>query len=404
MAMCGPGKFEDWEGGMSGSSYNSLITTGGTLTVTSPYSVATNLTFENEGSASGVIIFSRTGITAGTATINGTITPVADFGGGTIENMLPSAYRNYGILGDQVSIQGVETLFDALDTAGTAAADNASFGGQVTLAALSGDHILLIDGTVEVSTGAPFTLDANEQTIIDEIALGLFGTAANEGTLDISFAERTNPNSNNPFIDAVIVADSPVNPCFTAGTLILTTLGEKPVEALAAGELVITPDGGEQRIVWVGRREIDLAAALRPEALRPIIIEPGALADGVPSRRLRLSPDHALYIDGVLVPAKALVNWNSIRQDHAATRVTYYHLELPRHGALFAEGTAVESFLDTGHRGIFDNASERVVALPGAMQARREAESFAPLCIDGAALEAIRARIASRQAGLRLER
>lgn len=44
---------------MSGSSYNSLITTGGTLTVTSPYSVATNLTFENDGTASGVIVFSE---------------------------------------------------------------------------------------------------------------------------------------------------------------------------------------------------------------------------------------------------------------------------------------------------------------------------------------------------------
>ncbi len=358
------------------------------------------LQFENDGSASGVIIFSRTGITAGTATINGTITPVADFGGGTIENMQPGAYP--GILGDQVSIQAVETLFDALDFAGTAASDNADFGEHVTFAAESGNHIFIIDGTVQMSTGTPFTLDANEQTIIDEIALGLFGTAANQGTLDISFAERTNPNSNNPFIDAVIVADTPINPCFAAGTLILTTRGEVPVEALAVGDQVITPDGQEQEVIWVGRREIDLASALRPEAVRPIIIEPGALADGVPSRRLRVSPDHALYLDGVLVPAKALVNWNSIRQDHQLSRVTYYHVELPRHGALFAEGTAVESFLDTGHRGIFDNAPDRVIALPEAMQVRREAESFAPLCTGGATLEVIRARIASRQAGLRL--
>ncbi len=385
---------------MSGSSYNSLITTGGTLSITSPYSVATDLTFENEGSASGVIIFSRTGITAGTATINGTITPVADFGGGTIENVLPGAYP--GILGDQISIQSVETLFDTLDIASTASSDNADFGEHVTFAALSGNHILIVDGTVEMSADTPFTLNANEQTIVDEIALGLFGTAANEGTLEISFAERSNPNSNNPFIDAVIVADTPVNPCFAAGTLILTTRGEIPVETLAVGDQVITPDGGEQQVIWIGRRELDLAAALRPEALRPIIIEPGALADGVPSRRLCLSPDHALYLDGVLVPAKALMNWNSIRQDYAVSSVTYYHIELPGHGPLFAEGTAVESFLDTGHRGIFDNAPACVIALPEAMQARREGESFAPLCTGGAALEEIRARIACRQAGLRL--
>ena len=385
---------------MSGSSYNSLITTGGTLTVTSPYSVSTDLQFENDGTASGVIIFSRTGITTGTATLNGTITPVADFGGGTIENMLPGAYP--GILGNQVSIQAVETLFDALDVAASAASDNADFGEHVTLAAQSGNHIFIIDGTVQMSVGTPFTLNANEQTIVDEIALGLFGTAANQGTLDISLAERTNPNSNHPFIDAVIVADTPINPCFTAGTLILTTRGEVPVEALVAGDQVITPDGGEQEVIWVGRREVDLAAALRPEAVRPIVIEPGALADGVPSRRLCVSPDHALYLDGVLVPAKMLVNWNSIRQDHQLSRVTYYHIELPRHGALFAEGAAVESFLDTGHRGIFDNTPASIIALPEAMQARREAESFAPLCTGGAVLEQIRAHIAARQPGLRL--
>lgn len=390
------------EGGMSGSSYTSLIGTGDTLTVTSPYSVATNLTFENEGTASGVIIFSRTGIAAGTATLNGTITPVADFGGGTIGNFLPSAYRNYGFLGDEVSIQAVESLFNALDSASTAAADNADFADHITLAARGGNHILIENGHVEVSAGTPFTLDANQQLIIDEIALGLFGTAANQGTLEISFAERTNPNSNNPFVDAMIVADTPVNPCFAAGTLILTTRGEVPVETLTQDDRVIAPDGEEEQVVWIGRRELDLANALRPERLRPVVIEPDALADGVPARRLCLSPDHALYLDGVLVPAKLLINWNSIRQDHMLSRVTYYHIELPSHGALFAEGTAVESFLDTGHRGVFDNAREQVVAMPDAMQARREAQSFAPLCMGGAKLEDLRARIASRQVGLRL--
>ncbi|MDE8347608.1 MAG: Hint domain-containing protein, partial [Acidocella sp.] len=146
----------------------------------------------------------------------------------------------------------------------------------------------------------------------------------------------------------------------------------------------------------------DLSSTLRPDILRPVTIEPDALAAGVPSRRLRISPDHALYIDGVLVPAKALINWNSIRQDNTAPGVTYYHVELPRHSALFADGTPVESFLDTGHRGIFDNAFDAVMALPDAMQAKRERESFAPLCTQGSQLETIRARIAARQPGLRL--
>ncbi|MDE2319230.1 MAG: Hint domain-containing protein [Rhodospirillales bacterium] len=385
---------------MSGSSYSTIIATGGTLSVTSAYSVATNLTFQNEGSASGVIIFSRTAIGAGTETINGTVTPVADFGGGTIANVLPSNYQNYGILGDQISIQSVDTLFNSLDIAGTAAADNADFINHISFAAQSGNHALIVNGTVEMSTGTPFTLNANEQTIVDEIALGLFGTAANHGTIEISFAERPNPNSNNQFIDAIVVADTPINPCFTEGTLILTTRGEVPVELLMAGDRVITLDSEELEIIWIGKRKIDLAAVLRPDILRPIIIEPGALAEGVPAQRLKISPDHALYIDGVLVPAKALINWNSIRQNDSDQPVTYYHIELSRHSALFANGTPAESFLDTGHRGIFDNALDTVIALPAAMQARREVESFAPLCTRGSKLEDIRARIASRQPGL----
>lgn len=387
---------------MSGSSYDTIIATGGTLSVTSAYSVATNLTFQNAGSASGVIIFSRTGIGAGTETINGVVTPVADFGGGTIANMLPSRYHNYGILGDQVSIQSVDTLFNSLDTAGTAAADNADFLNHISFAAQSGDYVVIADGKVELSVGTPFTFNANEQTIIDEIALGLFGTAANQGTLEISFAERPNPNSNNQFVDAIIVADTPINPCFVEGTLILTTRGEVPVERLVAGDCVITLDGEEQEIIWIGKRTIDLAAALRPDILRPITIEPDALAVGVPSRCLRVSPDHALYIDGVLVPAKALINWNSIRQNGTELSVVYYHIELSRHSALFANGTPAESFLDTGHRGVFDNAADAVIALPSTMQARRAAESFAPLCTAGSKLEDIRARIAARQPGLHL--
>ena len=387
---------------MSGSNYNTVITTGGTLSITSAYSVATNLTFQNEGTVSGVVIFSRTGIGAGTATINGVVTQVADFGGGTIANMLPSAYHNYGILGDEVSIQSVDTLFNSLDIASTAAADNADFINHASFAAQSGDHILIVNGTVEMSAGTPFTLDANEQTIVDEIALGLFGTAANHGTLDISFAERQNPSSNNQFVDAIIVVDTPINPCFVKGTLILTTVGEVPVEMLMIGDRVITPDGGEQEIVWIGRRQIDVSSSLRQDVFLPVTIEPSALAEGVPSRPLRISPDYALYIDGVLVPAKALINWNSIRQEVATLSVTYYHIELPRHGALFADGTPVESFLDTGHRAIFDNAQGVVIALPDAMQAERERESFAPICTEGSKLEDIRARIAARQSGLRL--
>jgi len=62
---------------------------------------------------------------------------------------------------------------------------------------------------------------------------------------------------------------------------------------------------------------------------------------------LRLSPDHALYIGEVLIPVKHLINGSTIVQV-PCDEVTYYHVELPKHSVLLAEGLAAESYLDGG--------------------------------------------------------
>ncbi len=380
---------------------NYTIASYGTLTVTQPLTVGTNIDFLNNAGDAGVLIFTNGAMGVNTATVNGTLSSSAYFGG-TVQNFQPG---HYGLYGDQVTLQVIKSLFSELDVASTAAADNAQFAGYATFAAYSGSTILIVDGTVRPGPSTPFTLNANEQKIIDEMAVGLFGSAANTGTLILSFSDiRQNPNSNHNFIDGVFTTSVPVNPCFAEGTRILTSRGEVKVEELREGDLLITRDGEEQPIVWIGRREVEIATQLRPEMVRPVIIETDALGDGMPARELRLSPDHALYLEGMLVPVKLLINWANIRQDHGARRVTYYHIELPRHDVIFAEAAPVESFLDTGHRGVFDNAEDAVIALPEAMQARREAESCAPLCTSGPVLETIRRRIASRMVGIRLSR
>lgn len=381
------------------------IASYGTGTITQPFGVATNIQFMNTAGIDGVVIFTRGAIGVETITSDGTTSSSAYFNG-SITNFLPGAYT--GITGDQATIQVFESLFTEMDVATTAAADNADFEGHETYAAESGDFIIIADGTASWSVETPFTLTANEARIIEDVATGLFGTAVNDATIDLSFDLRTNPNSNHPFIDGVFTAVTPVNetsanPCFAAGTRILTTRGDIPVEDLAIGDLVITPDGEEQPIIWIGIRRVEnIKSFRRPEAVRPIIIEAGALADGVPARDLAVSPDHALYFDGILIPAKELVNWNSIRQDHCVNNITYYHLELPRHGILFAESTPAESYLDTGHRGAFDNDDSPLTDHPAAMQHRRDTLACAPLHYKGPALDTIRTRIAARQLGIRL--
>lgn len=228
---------------------------------------------------------------------------------------------------------------------------------------------------------------------------------AGGGTKDFALAGNMTADPFSMSSDGaggLLIADTA---CFAARTRILTQDGEIPVERLGAGDLIILADGTTAPVTFIGHRLFNLARHPRPEAVRPVRITAGALADGVPCRDLILSPDHALLLDGVLVQAKDLLDGVIITQDFSIPEIRYYHVELPTHGILLAEGAPAESYLDTGHRGIFDNADEPLILHPDLMQMRREAESIAPLCTDGPQLAAIRARLHQRklQTGLAVE-
>jgi hypothetical protein len=134
-----------------------------------------------------------------------------------------------------------------------------------------------------------------------------------------------------------------------------------------------------------------------PALVRPVRIAAGALAMGVPERELTISPDHALYFDGSLVQAKDLIDGVVIIQDHEIPSIRYYHVELKSHGILLAEGAGAESYLDTGHRGVFSNAAAPLILHPDLMQMRRQARSIAPLVTGGEELAAIRAQLHARK-------
>jgi len=201
-----------------------------------------------------------------------------------------------------------------------------------------------------------------------------------------------------PF-DAVaeLSGQPPINPCFAAGTRILTELGEVKVEDLAIGDRAILAEGEIAEIIWVGWRDMDLTRHPVPSLVRPVRIAAGALAMGVPERELTVSPDHALYFDGSLVQAKDLIDGVVIVQDHEISNIRYYHVELKSHGILLAEGAGAESYLDTGHRGVFNNASAPLILHPDLMQMRRQARSVAPLVTGGEELAAIRAQLHGRK-------
>jgi hypothetical protein len=114
---------------------------------------------------------------------------------------------------------------------------------------------------------------------------------------------------------------------------------------------------------------------------------------------LYLSPDHAIYVDNVLIPAKYLLNGTTVRQMRVPS-VTYYHLELAAHDVVLAEALPAETFLDTGNRSAFANVAGAVDLFPdfgrSSNSLRWEASAYAPLCVTGPIIDATRAHLAAR--------
>jgi hypothetical protein len=100
-----------------------------------------------------------------------------------------------------------------------------------------------------------------------------------------------------------------------------------------------------------------------------------------------------MWIDDMLIPARALTNGVSITQEEWADGVTYLHLEFDTHTLIYAEGAPAESFIDDESRGQFDNAEEYSMLYPQAL--RGPACSCGPRVEEGEVLEATRRRLAT---------
>ncbi len=181
--------------------------------------------------------------------------------------------------------------------------------------------------------------------------------------------------------------------CFLRGTSILTPSGEVPVETLRAGDLVATMSNGFVPVKAVRTRSFTSSEA-RTTKVRPVRIAAGALGDNLPHRPLYISPDHSMYLDGVLVPAQLLVNGRTITQPPRNTEVDYIHVEVEPHDILIAEGAASESYLDIGNQSHF--ARQGVLSMFPTAEPKSWEDACAPLLLGGPKLAAIREQIAAR--------
>jgi hypothetical protein len=138
-------------------------------------------------------------------------------------------------------------------------------------------------------------------------------------------------------------------PCFTSGTLIRTPAGERAVEDIAAGDLVMTPQGA-MSVLWHGASRLGAADLDARPDLRPVVIVAGAIGN---LRELHLSPQHAVLVPGQdgdpdsghLIRARHLAEAGRMaRVARGVRQVSYHHLLLPKHAMVWAEAALVESF------------------------------------------------------------
>jgi hypothetical protein len=196
--------------------------------------------------------------------------------------------------------------------------------------------------------------------------------------------------------DVIAADDVLVAACYCAFTLIATEHGDVPVEDLKIGDRLLTRSGALRPIKWIGRRSYGGRFIAGNKDILPICIKAGALADSVPRRDLWISPHHAMFIDGLLIEARHLVNGTSIVQAERADKISYFHVELETHDVIVAEGALSETYMDEDNRGIFQNAYEYETLFSGVPALA--AQYCAPRVDDGYELEEVRQRIARRAA------
>ncbi|ABI62033.1 Hint domain-containing protein [Granulibacter bethesdensis] len=311
---------------------------------------------------------------------------------------------------------GTVTVSQAL-----AASNTITMGGTSSAGAASGNIIISTPGTALAATvsdfgnGESITLTGlayQASDVVDVVSSGgnvflILSHVAGDGTKTQYYSIKLDPNAHDQNYkmrqaqggNGVTVYDDGT-PCYVHGTLILTDRGEVPVEDLQIGDNVITASGAVRPIRWLGRRSYNGRFIKGRLDVLPVRIRQGALDGVLPKRDLLVSPLHAMFIDGVLVPAGRLVNGVSIIQEQHVETVSYVHIELDTHDVVIAEGAASETYVEDNNRKMFHNAHTYAGEGASKIQKRSRkrngiisANYYATRVVDGIMLESIRKRL-----------
>lgn len=321
-------------------------------------------------------------------------------GAGTFE-VLPAGTLD---LIENASTPGLTFQLDG----GAIAQFQGGFASGTSINLIGSDNTIFVDSQLDISGVSILGFDRT-----DTLALQGSATIVSfiDGTLDLLTPQGQSQVLNFPDAPTgqwVVMPGSNTEAltlaCFAAGTGIETSRGRVAVEDLREGDPVLTISGEMKPVTWIGHRTVDCRSHAASDRVRPVRIMPHAFGQDQPRQTLYLSPDHAVYVDGILCPAGLLVNGKTVTQIDAGT-VTYWHVELAAHDVVFADGLPCETYLDTGGRAAFESGGS-VVQLHPAFAADQACAGemwdrfgYAPLIVAGVELDRVRALLAW-QAGM----
>ncbi|MDJ1008220.1 MAG: Hint domain-containing protein [Paracoccaceae bacterium] len=222
---------------------------------------------------------------------------------------------------------GTEGTLDAL------ANDVNNTGGTVSITQINGIDVAPGDSVV-LTTGQTVTLNGDgtlslvSENESEDVAF-TYGVTSSTGEFDVGFIN----------IDTV--------PCFTAGTRIRTPDGDRPVQSLCPGDLVLTRDNGPQPVRWIGRRTTPATDRMAPVRIAANTFGHHGRLTVSPLHRILVSQARGELLFGateVLVAARDLVDGGAVQQVPGGW-VEYVHLMFDEHQILWSEGLPTESFL-----------------------------------------------------------
>lgn len=260
-----------------------------------------------------------------------------------VSNIQVVIYNANGTIRSTNSLGSIVSTLDGKDVYVIDLATSATFTGLGKGNAIALVDNGVVDSFISFDDRPPVTATEGPANGMTSTQIGQAGGGESLETDDdgASYFTQTSPNSGTI-------------PCFTPGTYIATPIGDRPVEDLAAGDLVITRAHGLQAIRWVGHKDISGARLYANPQIRPIQIKKDALGPNCPCRDTMVSPQHRVVINNdivhimygsehVLVPATALeANEKITRATVKST--TYIHLLFDHHEIIYANGIETESF------------------------------------------------------------